>query len=508
MLRRDLVLGFSIFASCCVAVAQQSNRAVQGRPATTLMQASGVNPGLQNTSANSNRLVTSAMSHLLVISPTGVMPGGTAANSAIVAVLRKQSMAAQSMLVPAVRPVSNNNTGPLLNGGTAQMLNPPASASSPQIGASQIMNSPGSGGGVSNGRTVPPTMQQAPSAVAQAHPQQPQKPGSHVIPTQACMVGIGGVDGQKSGVWFSPVPGPDGTFLIQGCGFGTIPGAVYLTGVQAAPTSVINPGNQNFQGQVTFQVAPNQWSDRQIVAQIDPNASGLYDTNNVTLVVKTAGGQLYQATGFNFSAARADQVLSGILKAPSCWTSQNGCIPAGINLALVNSASGQVQADAESPSVSLIQPGETIAVSRQSLAGQFPIPAAPGLSFAGATDTYQFHFAAGFQLDPHTGVQLRHTTFDSSYCQSVNGVPTTNGNWNVNYTSTTSFQVFWAEEGCWPATQMSSGSTQQWMNYGSVSAYALQITVVGPRGVSPWPSGNTNSLTIKQGTQRPLLLGH
>jgi hypothetical protein len=166
---------------------------------------------------------------------------------------------------------------------------------------------------------------------------------------------------------------------------------------------------------------------------------------------------------------------------------------------------GQIQADAESPSLSLIKPGETIAVARQSSAGQFPIPAASGFAFPGATDTYQFHFAAGFELDPNSGVQLRHTTLDSSYCQSVNGVPSTSGNWTVNYTSTSSFQVSWAEDGCWPKAPMNSASTQQWLDYGSVSAYALAITVLGPRGVNPWASGNSNVLTIQK---HPQLLTH
>jgi hypothetical protein len=343
--------------------------------------------------------------------------------------------------------------------------------------------------------------------------QQPSKLGTRVIPSQLCAVGIGTVDGQKSGVWFSPVSGSDGMFVIQGCGFGTTPGQVYLSGLRYAssPASSATLGTMGSSlphGQVAFQVAPGNWSDRQIVAQIDPNASGIYDTNNVTLVVKTATGQLYQAAGFNFSAARADQALTAILKAPSCFGSQPGCIPAGINLAAVNAPDGQVRANAESPSVSLVKFGETIAVARQDFTSQFPVPAAPGLSFPGATDTYQFHFAPGFQLDPHNGVQLLHTSVDSSYCQSVNGGVSKNGNWSVNYTSTSSFQVSWAEEGCWPKAPMNSGGTLQWLNYGSVSAYALEITVLGPKGVSPWANGNMNSLTTLQQTRQPQLLAH
>jgi hypothetical protein len=432
----------------------------------------------------SNKFVASAMSHISVLTPANSMPGVNAGNSALSSALRRQSLAAQSLLTSSARPVPNNG-GSLLSGGSTQMMNSQMSpsGSAPQIGAGQIMSSPGSAG----------------SAVSNARTQQPSKAGANVIASQACMVGIAVVDGQKSGVWFSPLSGPDGTFVIQGCGFGTTPGQIYLSGVHyaSASASSATTGSSLAPDQIGFQVASGSWNDRQIVAQIDPNASGFYDTNNITLVIKTANGQLYQATGFNFSAARADQVLTAILKAPSCWTSQNGCVPAGINLASVNSVNGQVPGNAESPSVSMFKPGETIALSRQSLVSQFPIPAAPGLSFPGSTDVYLFKFALGFQLDPHTGVKLQHTTLDNAYCQSVNGVPATSGNWGVNYLSTSSFQVSWAEEACWPQSSLNSASTQQWLEYGSVSAYALDITVLGPRGVSPWPSGNTNVLTIQ-----------
>ena len=428
----------------------------------------------------SNRFIASAMSHISALTPANSMPGTNAGNSALIAILRKQSLA-QSLLA--------SSTASATNGGSTQTLNSQMStnSSTPQIGAGQIMSSPeSSSSGVSTARTVLPT-----------------KLGTNVIPSQVCMVGIGAVDGQRSGVWFSPLSGPDGTFVIQGCGFGTTPGQIYLSGVHyaSASSSSAPMGSSLAADQIGFLVASGNWSDRQIVAQIDANASGFYDTNNITLVIKTANGQLYQAAGFNFTAARTGQMLTAILKAPSCWTSQNGCVPAGINLASVNSVNGQVQVDAESPTVSLIKPGETIAVARQSMTGQFPIPAAPGLSFPGATDVYQFKFAPGFQLDPHTGVQLQHTTLDRSYCQSVNGVPATNGNWSVNYLSTSSFQVSWQEEACWPQSSLTSATTQQWLEYGSVSAYALDITVLGPRGVSPWPSGNTNVLTIQKHQQ-------
>ena len=74
-------------------------------------------------------------------------------------------------------------------------------------------------------------------------------------------------------------------------------------------------------------------------------------------------------------------------------------------------------------------------------------------------------------------------------------MPSKSGNWSVNYTSTSSFQVSWESDDCWPNSTMTSGKSLDVLNYASVSAYALEITVLGPRGVSPWPSGNMGSLT-------------
>src|SRR4051812_15284001 len=412
MLNRNLSFTCLIGSLCCgIAFSQEGGRPVQGRPTPSLLRATSANGETPDSDKKTNKFAASAMSHLAVLTPVNPMPGVNERNSALGDVLRKQSFVAQSLLnsVPSLARKDGGST--LFNGGSGQVMNARLApgTSAPQPSNTQLDNPSGPvRSGVSNPRSV---------ASARV---QPSMTGTNVVPSQACVLGIGAVDGQKSGGWFSPVAGTDGMFVIQGCGFGTTPGQVYLSGLHYAPSSI--PGaslrSQRGSDQIAFQVSPGKWSDRQIVAQIDANASGFYDTTDVTLAVRTSNGQLYQAAGFNFSAARAPQLLTAILKAPTCWSSQNGCVPSGINLALVNSANGEVQADAESPSVSLMNPGETIAVARQNMASQFPIPAAPGLSFPGASDVYQFHFAPGFQLDPHSAVQLQHTTLNNSYCQS------------------------------------------------------------------------------------------
>ena len=489
-----------VFLYCAAAHAQEGARGVQQRG--MLSRTRSASPAITSQEWKSNRLIAAALSHL-VLAPSAPVPGGDGRDSAVLDVLRKQSAAAHAVII-AVRPADAIQGGTLLNGGTKQAANSqllPTTNSTPLVGAGKTMSS----GSMSSGASPTasnvqsgPTRHQAPSSP------QPQRIGAQAPPpTQVCMAGIASVDGQKSGILFSPVPGPEGMFVIQGCGFGIRPGEVFLTGPQYVPMLASATrgllGSATPRDRVSFQIAPSGWSDRQIVAQIDPNVSGFYDAKNVTLMVKTAGGQQYQASGFNFSAAREAQVLASLLEPQGCTPQSSGpaCVPIGVKLAAVSSSAGPLNPDVESPSLSLLDPGETIAIARETSRPSIPSAANSPLTFVGGTDIYQFHFAPGFELDPHTAVQLRHATADSSYCQSVNGVYSKNGNWIVNYTSTSSFQVSWEEEGCWPKAGTTTGN---FLDYASVSAYELRITVLGPRGVSPWQSGSLSNL----GTMKPM----
>lgn len=477
-----------------------------------------------------NRLIQQAMAHTVQVGPRANAPGGDGGYSTLIGLLHKQSAAAHSLLLPA-SPVSrsqtaNNNGGTLLNGGSKVALNPqpyPPKSSQPMLGATQTMSAPGNSSGAatpatsaSSGTTANfnlmpgaaansptptngPTAHQPPSG----HQQTTQLIGAQApITTQICKAGIGTVDGGTNEVWFSPVTGQDGQFVIRGCGFGSAPGEVYLSGVQydAAQTKLIvqHLGASNSPDRVYFQTPPNNWSDRQIVAQIDANASGLYDTNNVTLNVKTASGQVYQAIGMNFLAARGDQLLSWIVPAQtgsSGFTSQTSSVSsstAAIHLATVKDSSGdQVIEGFESPSASTVWQNETVDVIRARLGESTPSK----VTFPGGTDTYQLNLAPGFELDPQTGVVMRHTQIDVAQCQtSYSGEYSTNGNWAVNYTSEKSFQISWQEEACWPKAGTQGASA---LDYGSVSAYALEVNVLGPRGASPWASGGTNRFAVK-----------
>lgn len=480
------------------------------------------------------KVIQYALSHSVRVNATGRMPGGDGSYSALLGLLRKQSAAMHSLLLPAA-PANRNQTGAnsggstLLNGSTKVALNPqpyPPKGSQPQIGATQTMSASGNGspastaasstpaGNTNNFNLAPQGNSLTPTNGPTAHrppagrQQLPLGARAPAPLTTICRSGIATVDGGVNGVWFSPIAGEDGRFVIQGCGFGNAPGEVYLSGVQFDPAHarlmVQRLGAPNSPDRVYFQTPANNWSDRQLVVQIDANAGGLYDTNNVTLNVKTASGQVYQATGMNFLAAREHQVIKKLVRtnyptgADSCYgQTLSECLVPGINLAIVNTSLGPLTPEVESPTQYWLTPGQSIAVVRGVI---YLNPTdSYSVSFPSGTDTYQFNFAPEFQLDPQNGVQLTHASMDVSHCQSLGGVYSHSGNWGVSYTSTSSFQVQWEEEACSPGSasaKSNAGAIGTTSGFAGFSAYELEITVLGPRGVNPFASAN--GLAIKQ----------
>jgi hypothetical protein len=112
-------------------------------------------------------------------------------------------------------------------------------------------------------------------------------------------------------------------------------------------------------------------------------------------------------------------------------------------------------------------------------------------TFPGGADTLDLSnfLGPGFQVH---GVQQFNAALTSAGCQSIppgGGQFTTNGTWNVTATGGGAFMISWQEQSC--ATQSTSGPN---VSIGSVSAYALDITVIGPRGVDPLVTTGTLKL--------------
>ena len=391
----------------------------------------------------------------------GITDGTT---TAVIAVCRKQASAASSLVVSARAEEVSPQLQPSKGSGT--LLGPGQTMSSP--GNTNVSNAPQPG--MLSPQTGP-VRHQSPGADRTPQPVAAKAP----VPTQLCMNGIAAVDGQKSGIVFMPISGAEGTFVIQGCGFGKQPGEVYLSGLHhPSPASNVRGNILMFPDRLSLQIAQTgspggqrekgslrqNWSDRQIVAFIDPGATGYFDTDNVSLVVKTASGQVYTAAGFRFFAAREQQNLTSIpTKAITPGSSYD-------------TAGHATVVDILSPSAaSLVLPGHTIAVIREDNSA----------AFHGGTDTLNLinSLAPGFQV---IGVQQFHAALASAGCQSIPGGGrfSTNGTWNVTATGGGGYMISWQEQSC--ATQSTSGPN---VSIGSVSVYALDITVIGPRGVSP-----------------------
>jgi len=94
-------------------------------------------------------------------------------------------------------------------------------------------------------------------------------------------------------------------YAISGCGFGTVPGRIYLI---AVPIGFPGHGGNITLLPAQGQTWGNQWSDTFIDAQVDPSISGELDQSNVSLVIQAAAGGQAQANGFSFYAKRGPPI--------------------------------------------------------------------------------------------------------------------------------------------------------------------------------------------------------
>jgi len=293
---------------------------------------------------------------------------------------------------------------------------------------------------------------------------------------------VNGVTGATTAIIFLE---PGKKYVIHGCGFGNQQGQAYLTGVKyqnplssrSSPVhySGIHPDWIGLLPAVGADPHQNQpWTDTEIQVVVDPNTSGFYDDYwDATVLVIPAGGkqQLQSVGGFGFWAARADQTLSS-LPLPATSGSLNSKQPstiANFTLSWFTPAAASdleghaVQANLLSPSAaSLVLPGHTFAVVRDDNAAGFPgrqdaLDLAPSL----------LNLTNGFQV---SHIQLFTASLSPGLCPAGSNF-STNGSWNTAPGVQDQFTVSWQEQSC---------------GNNGISAYALDVTVNGPRGVSPF----------------------
>ena len=173
--------------------------------------------------------------------------------------------------------------------------------------------------------------------------------------------------------------------------------------------------------------------------------------------------------GFGFWAARAEQTLASVplppagplnLKQPnSVSTAQT---PWFMPATVTDNAGHLVGANLLSPSGgSLVLPGHSFAVVRDDNSATFG-----GKQDVVLLNPSLLNLANGFQP---SGLQLFTAALSPSSCTSASNF-SASGTWNTTYPGQYKAMISWQEQSC-------GGN--------GVSAYAVDIKVTGPRGVSP-----------------------
>jgi hypothetical protein len=117
-------------------------------------------------------------------------------------------------------------------------------------------------------------------------------------PTKVCTTPqIHAVNGKSSGVIFTQDPAYN-DYIITGCGFGTQPGQIYLSGAVTG-------------GRINLMAKPNLWSDTQIEAGVEPGLTGVLD-GWPDLIVEPSGSSPVKFPNCRFYAQRQSVMLPSI----------------------------------------------------------------------------------------------------------------------------------------------------------------------------------------------------
>jgi hypothetical protein len=258
---------------------------------------------------------------------------------------------------------------------------------------------------------------------------------------------VGSISGKAHGAIFTQ--GRDGnSYTIVGCRFGDKAGSVYLDGPfkNGAITLVID-----------------SWSDSVIKAHIDPKLTGERDQDNISLVVNQAAGPSSKFGGHKFYAERETVTLTSF--------------PQGnVKLAAMKNTEGYP-------------------ITSTTYGSPFQVPNWPKATphTAGVERKSYVRFGAGGDTWDMTGLapgfapldfQLHHWYLEecmaSQFLGGGGGTIYTDGKWSAQWWQG-GIVVTFAEQHC-----HISGGAMGIDDDESDSTYALDIRVVGPKGVDPW----------------------
>jgi hypothetical protein len=350
----------------------------------------------------------------------------------------------------------------------------------------------------------------APLNSRNGNPQTPARQNVTITPAPSAALcgplGIRDVNGLSIGTIFTPIT-PYNSLVIRGCGFGQTMGKVFIDPkydpAPGAQRSIYQASRLQLGRSLQLVVQNANWNNDFILVDVDTNTSGYLESENVTLQVETAQGQQYQAHGFKFYPVYEEQVLPNLVRTMPRLVSSGSLnsppAPSGADrLAQVRDANGSpVQANFLSPSAGseVFDPNHTLAVVRLASA-----------VFGSGTDIFDLAPRLKQGFDIHQKPKLFTATLPPDFCGG-SGMYTTNGNWDSLF-SGLQVQISWQAQGCQvlvrngnpqtpsshnshniakaPPPAMNVHSSGQGGSDG-VSAYAADIFVRGPRGVSPLP---------------------
>jgi hypothetical protein len=361
-----------------------------------------------------------------------------ARNPAILQALKAQKMAAGSVPAHAMD----------ATGASSNSQNPAGAASAPPANTGPT---PGLAGNTPNGRSsnlsrpgntavpgMPPNHARLAMLTAPAPLRNICPPGPGP--------GVFSVNGKPRGAIFTQDPNGN-EYTIVGCRFGNSRGEVHLEGGFRAGT---------------VPLVIESWSDTVIKAKMNPALTGEPDQSNVSLVVVPIGSPgLTRVPGFTFYAVREVSTLHSFPQS-------------GVTLRAITATDGQaVPANFSSPySGNTPAASFTAGVERNHHA-----------RFDPGTDIWDLSgLAPGFEpLD----FQLSHWATEDCGTKVLPADETiyNDGRWDARWDPRNSKRIVvnFAEQHCHESPSMMQLGDDQ-----SNSTYALTITVIGPKGVSPW----------------------
>ncbi len=257
---------------------------------------------------------------------------------------------------------------------------------------------------------------------------------------------IRSVNGRRSGAVFTPAE-PDNHYRIEGCAFGSIPGAIRLQ----SSLIHLHAGDQVRELPLRLETS-DSWRDDRIEVNLDSNLNGLPDFT-ADLIVQLANGRQVRLRECLFIAARgAPQLLRTI---PAAWVKLDATSASMRPVQQVEYVSPPVMGKDLPPDVK----GATALVVRSDTA-----PFGPG------KDIFDFS-----RLAPGWVIESVQVSRYAPYCPGGQDASVSGGSWATGW-DMQHFTVAWGRDACCtsipPAFDFNLSSSQ----------YTVRVWVTGPLG--------------------------